>query len=82
MANTFIATGNLHPALRAVAQWNPVSAVVQAVRVHFGSISPALASPRAWPLRDPVAASLGWAVLILAVCVPLAVWRYRKVVSR
>ncbi|GAA1607149.1 ABC transporter permease [Catellatospora bangladeshensis] len=82
VANTFVAPGNLPHVLRVAAEWNPVSAVVQACRVHFGNVSAAMPPPEAWPLRHPVAATLAWVAVILAVCVPLARWRYRKAVGR
>ncbi|MEU4680473.1 hypothetical protein [Micromonospora sp. NPDC023737] len=50
--------------------------MVQTVRVDFGNISPAMASPQALSLRHPVAATLAWVALTLAV------WRCRKAISR
>jgi ABC-2 type transport system permease protein len=63
--------------LRTVADWNPISALTEALRVLFGNPGSGLAD--AWPLRHPVSAALGWSVLLLAVFVPLAVRRFRKV---
>jgi ABC-2 type transport system permease protein len=82
LANTFIDTTRLPTPLRVVAQWNPVSAVTQAARELFGNTNAATPLPRIWPLEHPVASSLLWAALILAVFVPLTTWQYTKTVSR
>ena len=63
--------------LRTVADWNPISAVVAAGRDLFGNPTAPTAHP-AWPLQHPVAASLAWSLLLLAIFVPLSVNRYRR----
>ncbi|GAC1341311.1 MAG: ABC transporter permease [Candidatus Dormibacteria bacterium] len=80
VANTFVPTAGMPPVLRTVAEWNPVSATTAAARQLFGNPQPP--SPQAWPLQHPVAASVGWSVLILAVAIPLTVRRYRLATSR
>ncbi|MBP1160895.1 ABC-2 type transport system permease protein [Rhodococcus sp. PvR044] len=82
IANTFVPTTNLPPVLKVIAEWNPVSAVTQAVRELFGNTNPALVVPDVWPLQNPVVASLAWIVGILVVFVPFAIHRYKKAVSR
>ena len=82
IANTFVATDNLPGPLKVVAEWNPVSSVVQAVRELFGNVGAGTPEPDALPLRHPIAASLIWIALILAVFVPLAIRRYRTAVRR
>jgi ABC-2 type transport system permease protein len=82
IANTFVSTSTLPGPLKVVAEWNPVSALVQAVRELFGNVSPQMQPPDAWPLRHPVIATLGWTVLLLLIFVPLAIQRYKKAVSR
>jgi ABC-2 type transport system permease protein len=82
VANTFVDSTRLPGPLRVVAEWNPASAVTQAARELFGNTSPAMAVSDAWPLQHPVLATLLWAVVILAVFVPLGTWRYQKAVSR
>ena len=76
LANTFVPTQGLPGWLQPVANWNPMSATVAAMRHLFGNPSPTSASP-AWPLQHAVPVSLGWSLLLLAVFVPLCVWRYR-----
>ena len=82
VANTFVPTDNMPSVLRVVAEWNPVSALSQAVRQLFGNTPPNIPKPDAWPLQHPVAASLGWIAVMLVIFVPLAVSRYKKAVSR
>jgi ABC-2 type transport system permease protein len=82
IANTFVDTANLPGPVKVAAEWNPASAVTQAVRELFGNTSAAMPVPDAWPLQHPVLASLVWTAVILAVFVPLGTWRYQKAVSR
>ena len=70
------AAGGLPDGLRQVAEWNPISAVVAAVRELFGNpTAPSAGAP--WPLQHPVAAALLWSVAIIAVAAPAAIARYR-----
>ncbi|WP_072686895.1 ABC transporter permease [Rhodococcus marinonascens] len=82
IANTFVDTSDLPGPLKVMAEWNPVSAVTQAVRELFGNTNPAMAVPDAWPLQNPIIASLGWSAVLLLIFVPFAVRRYNKAVSR
>jgi hypothetical protein len=52
-----------------------------AVRVLFGNANVTEAHP-VWPMAHPVAAAVLWSLAILAVCVPLAIRRYRTVSAR
>ena len=78
VANTFVPSENLPGVLRTFAEWNPVSAVTQAVRELFGNIPPGAPEPTVWPLQNAVLYTIIWTVLIVAVFAPLAVNRYRK----
>lgn len=75
ISNTFVPTAHMPAWLRVIAEWNPVSALVAATRQLLGSVA-APGRPGAWPLAHPVPATLAWAVLLLAVFVPLSVHRY------
>ncbi|PJN35388.1 multidrug ABC transporter permease [Streptomyces sp. CB02613] len=76
VSNVFVPTDGMPAALRVVADWNPVSAVVSAVRELSGN--PVVMPPdAAWPLLHPVAASICWCALLLGVFGPLAVSAYR-----
>ena len=75
VTNIFVTTGGMPGWLRVAADWNPVSAVAEAVRELFGDAAPQTA-PVPWPLHHPVAAALAWSALLLAVFAPLAVRKF------
>ncbi|MDB1089553.1 ABC transporter permease [Streptomyces sp. ACA25] len=84
ISNAFVPTEGLPGPLRVMAEWNPISAVVQASRELFGNTAPQAAAVQseAWPLQNAVPASLLWIAVLLIVFVPLAIHRYQKAVSR
>jgi ABC transporter DrrB family efflux protein len=82
ISNAFVPITNFPPVLKTFAEWNPVSAVAQAVRELFGNTSPLVPVPDAWPLQNAVLASLIWIVVILAVFIPFAVSRFKKAAAR
>ncbi|WP_369237466.1 ABC transporter permease [Streptomyces sp. R21] len=75
LSNVFVPTHTLPSWLRPVAEWNPLSATAQAVRHLFGNDTGVDVS--SFPMRNAAATSLFWSLLILLVCVPLAVRKYR-----
>jgi ABC-2 type transport system permease protein len=82
IANTFVPSDSLPPLLQTIAEWNPVSSVVQAVRVAFGNTNPKLPPPDVWSLSHPVIYSLIWIGIILAVFIPLSIRQYEKAATR
>src|SRR3954464_8364178 len=70
VANTFVPLETFPPVLRTFAEWNPVSAVVQAARELFGNTVPGVPVPDAWSLQNPVLYTVIWTVGFLAVFVP------------
>ena len=76
LSNVFVPTGGMPAWLRAIADWNPVSAVAAATRELFGN--PAPPANGAWPLEHPVLASVAWLAALLAVFVPLCVARFAR----
>jgi ABC transporter DrrB family efflux protein len=82
IANTFVPTDNFPSVLRAIADWNPVSAVVQAARNLFGNTAPGLVVHDAWSLQHPAVYVLIWVALLLVVFVPLSVRAYQRTASR
>jgi ABC-2 type transport system permease protein len=82
IANTFVPTNNFPAVLKVIADWNPVSAVVQAARQLFGNTAPILETSHAWSLQHPVVYTLIWAVVLLVVFVPLSVRVYQRTASR
>jgi ABC-2 type transport system permease protein len=71
VANTFAPTSNMPDWLATIAEWNPLSSLVQALRDLWGNGEPATAGS-AWPLHHPVLVTVAWAVLLTAVFMPLA----------
>jgi ABC-2 type transport system permease protein len=76
LSNSFVPTGGMPKILQVIAEWNPVSALTAACRELFGNPG-APAGDLAWPLAHPVPATIGWALLLLAVFAPLSVRTYR-----
>ena len=78
ISNAFVPAENLVTPLRIFAQWNPISAVTQASRELFGNVPAAVGEPTAWPLQHPIAYTLLWTVLIIAVFAPLSIRRFSR----
>ena len=76
VSNVFAPTQGMPAWLAAIANWNPVSAVAASCRTLFGNPNPS-STIHAWPMQHPVAAALGWSILILVVAIPLANRLYR-----
>jgi ABC transporter DrrB family efflux protein len=76
LANAFVPAEGLPDGLQQVAEYNPISAVVAAVRTLFGNPT-ALPAGAPWPLEHPVLAAFGWALLLLAIAAPLCLARFR-----
>lgn len=76
LSNVFVPTSGMADWLQTIADWNPVSALVQACRELFGNPSVLPPDP-AFPLAHPIVATIGWSVLILAIFVPLSARRFR-----
>ncbi|MFJ9587669.1 ABC transporter permease [Streptomyces acidicola] len=74
LSNAYIPTDGLPGWLRTIAEWNPISAVTTALRDLFGNAP--VPDDGAWPVTHPVAGSLLWCAVLIAVFLPLAVRRY------
>ena len=79
LSNVFVPTSGMPAWLRAIADWNPVSAIAAAMRDLFGN--PSAPANGAWPLLHPVLASVGWLALLLVIFVPLCAARYARALS-
>ena len=77
VSNSFVPTQGMPGWLGAIANWNPVSAVASAIRSLFGNPNPS-ATIEAWSMQHPVLTSVLWSAVLLAVCVPLAGWLFRR----
>ncbi|MET8614130.1 ABC transporter permease [Streptomyces misionensis] len=74
LSDAYIPTDHLPGWLRTLAEWNPISAVTTALRDLFGNAP--VPPGAAWPVAHPVAGSLAWSLLLVAVFLPTAVRRY------
>ncbi len=73
-SNAFVAPQSMPGWLGAIAEWNPLSATVAAVRELFGN--PGWGGD-SWAAQHALVLAVGWPVLIVAVFAPLAARRYR-----
>ncbi|MBW1601902.1 ABC transporter permease [Streptomyces sp. JJ66] len=74
----FVPSENMPGWLQPVAEWNPFSATVLAARELFGNLPPGYQAPDAWPMQNPVLASVLWSLVIIVLFRTLAVRKYRK----
>jgi ABC-2 type transport system permease protein len=80
ISNAFVPPETMPSWLQTVAEWNPLSAIVQACRELFGNQS--LVVSDAWPMEQPVLASLIWCAIIIGVFAPLAIRKYKAATTK
>jgi ABC-2 type transport system permease protein len=77
VSNVFVDTSKMPVWLRDFADWNPVSAVVAAGRNLFGNtIGPPPSG--VWSLEHPEITTIGLALIIIVVFIPICVRRYSR----
>jgi ABC transporter DrrB family efflux protein len=76
LSNAFVPTSTLPGWLQDVANWNPVSALVAAMRDLWGNPNPF--AGHSFPGEHPVLLSVVWCLLLIGVFAPLGVSRYRN----
>lgn len=81
ISNAFVSADRLPGPLQTFANWNPVSALVQAARELFGNTGGAPAADTL-PMQHPVLTVLLGAALLLAVFVPLCIRKFARTSSR
>ena len=77
LANTFAPTDKMPHGLRVVAEWNPISSLVQAVRQLWGNDIPVPADAQL-PMHHPVITTLIWTIGLTLVIAPLAIRAFNK----
>ncbi len=77
LAGTFVPIAGLDAVPRAIAEWDPVSALVASVR----GLTQNYPSGGSWQLDHPEIAMALWCCLILAICVPLALRRFNRTLA-
>jgi ABC-2 type transport system permease protein len=81
ISNAFVRSELMPGPLQTFAEWNPVSSAAQAAREAFGNTGTA-AVPDAWSLENPVAYTLLWVGIILAIFIPLSIRQYKNAATR
>lgn len=63
---------------RAIAEWDPISALVASVR---GLATPGVHAGGSWQLEHPEVAMALWCLVLMAICVPLALRRFNRTLA-
>ncbi|OLB78832.1 MAG: ABC transporter [Actinobacteria bacterium 13_2_20CM_2_71_6] len=82
LSNAFVSTNSLTPWLQRVADWNPISSIVLALRDLWGNSATTLGRGSGFPSRHPMLLSVLWIVAILVVFLPLSISKYRRAAAR
>ncbi|MDL9935183.1 ABC transporter permease [Gordonia sp. ABSL1-1] len=77
LSNAFVPTAPMPGWLQTIAEWNPMSALVQAMRVLWGN-GPEFGDDAALPLQYPVTATLLWILALTLVFGPFALRAYYR----
>ncbi|NAZ87125.1 ABC transporter permease [Kineococcus indalonis] len=81
ITNAFVPLETFPGPLKVIAQWNPVSTLVQAARERFGNVPPGT-ELGTWSLQNSELYTLLWIIVVLVVFVPLATRQYRRAAAR
>ena len=82
LSNAFISTSTLPDWLQPVAEWNPFSSVVLALRDLWGNAPAAIARGDGFPADHPILLSVFYIIVMLAIFVPLSITKYRKAAGK
>ena len=82
VSNAFVPADTLPTPLRIFAEWNPVSALVQAVRELFGNVPAGTPVGDTWMQQHAPATVLIGAALLLVIFMPLAIRKFSRIASR
>jgi ABC-2 type transport system permease protein len=76
LSSAFVPIDTLPTVLQYVAQWNPITVIVTAVRDMFGNSGAPLADP-SWAVQHAVPVAFGMCFAILAVAIPASLHRFK-----
>jgi ABC-type multidrug transport system permease subunit len=79
MAGTFVPIAGMDAIPRAIAEWDPISALVATVR---SLTTPGFHTGGSWQLDHPEIAMALWCMVLMAVCVPLALRRFNRTLAQ
>jgi ABC transporter DrrB family efflux protein len=77
LAGTFVPITGMDAIPRGIAEWDPISSLVAAVR----SVTQGFHTSGSWQLVHPELAMVLWCLLIMAICIPLALRRFNRTLS-
>jgi ABC-2 type transport system permease protein len=77
ISNAFVPADSLPAVLQRIAEWNPISVLVAAVRDLFGNTAGDVGG-QPWPLDHAILLSFVFCGVMLAMAVPLSLRRYRS----
>jgi ABC-2 type transport system permease protein len=75
VSNAFVPTGQMDAVVRAVAEWNPVSAITTSVRRQFGNFA---AGSGGWAEVHAEWLAIGWCAVLIAVFMPLSLRSFAR----
>ncbi|MGZ4169238.1 MAG: ABC transporter permease [Solirubrobacteraceae bacterium] len=78
LAGTFVPIAGMDAIPRAIAQWDPISALVASVR---DLTTPGVHTSGSWQLDHPELAMALWCVVLIGICVPLALRRFNRTLA-
>jgi ABC-2 type transport system permease protein len=77
LAGTFVPIAGMDAVPRAIAQWDPISALVGTVR----GLTEGVHGTGSWQLVHPEIAMAIWSLVIIGVCMPLALRRFNRTLA-
>ncbi len=77
LAGTFVKISGMDLIPRVIGEWDPISPLVATAR----DLTTHLHSSGSLPLDHPELAMVGWSLILLLVCVPLALRRFNRVTA-
>jgi ABC-2 type transport system permease protein len=78
----FVPGDTLPTPLRVFAEYNPVSALVQAARELFGNVPAEAVESTVWTMQNPVLTVLIGMAIMLVIFVPLSIRKFAQISSR
>ena len=81
LASTFVPVESLPGVLRTIAEWNPVTAVAEALRRLFGNTGAGIGSGAPWSIQHSILYSVLWIIAIIGICAPVAIRAYQRTIS-
>ncbi|HEU4927576.1 MAG TPA: ABC transporter permease [Vicinamibacterales bacterium] len=81
VASTFVPVSTLPEPLKTFAEWNPISAVADALRKLFENPGAHPLPSAPWPMHHPIEYSVIWIVAIVVICAPIAVKMYQRSIA-